>query len=326
MPAATRYSPAKARDASRVEARGKGITVKIGLVLPPGAIGNPGHVLSYRELREYALQAENLGFDSVWIYDHVVFEFPEREPEATLECWTVLTGLAEATQRVELGTFVICTAFRNPALLAKMAVTLDEVSNGRLILGVGAGWHEPEFIRFGMPFDHLVDRFDEAIQIIAPLVREGRVDFQGRYYQANACEMLPLPTRRIPLMIASKQPRMNRLTARFADSWNLSGLPNAQAIVEKRDAVLAAAAAIGGHPSTLEITAGVNVGFPDLPEVANLPGGTLPDGLNGTTEEIAAGLRAFADEGVSHIQAWLYPLTPEAVSRFAEAARLVRET
>ena len=299
--------------------------MKIGLVLPPGAIGNPGHVLSYRELRDFALQAEDEGLDSVWIYDHVVFEFPERGPEATLEGWTVLTGLAEATRRVELGTFVICTAFRNPALLAKMAVTLDELSNGRLILGVGAGWHEPEFVRFGIPFDHLVDRFEEAIRIIAPLVREGYADFQGTYYQANACEMLPPPTRRIPLMIASKRPRMNRLAAQYADSWNLSGLPNAQAIVEGRDAVLAAAKAIGRDPATLEITAGVNVGFPDLPEVANLPGGTLQDGLNGTPEEIAAGLRAFADEGVGHLQAWLYPLTPEAVRRFAEAVRLVRQ-
>ena len=298
--------------------------MKIGLVLPPGGIGAPGHALSYRELRDYALQAEDLGFDSVWIYDHTVFEFPEQTPQAALECWTVLTGLAEATQRVELGTFVICTAFRNPALLAKMAVTLDELSNQRLILGVGAGWHEPEFIRFGMPFDHLVSRFEEAIQIIAPLVREGRVDFQGTYYQANACEMLPPPTRHIPLMIASKQPRMNRLAAQYADSWNTNMLPHAGALVERRDAVLAAAAAIGRDPATLEITAGVNIGFPDLPEVANLPGGNLSNCLTGSTEEIATGLREFADEGVSHIQAWLYPLTPEAVSRFAEAVRLVR--
>jgi alkanesulfonate monooxygenase SsuD/methylene tetrahydromethanopterin reductase-like flavin-dependent oxidoreductase (luciferase family) len=298
--------------------------MKIGLVLPPGAIGSPGHVLSYRELRDFALQAEDLGLDSVWIYDHTVFEFPERPPEAVLEGWTVLTGLAEATRRVELGTFVICTAFRNPALLAKMAVTLDEASNQRLILGVGAGWHEPEFTRFGIPFDHLVSRFEEAIQIIAPLVREGKVDFQGTYYQANACEMLPLPTRRIPLMIASHRPRMNRLTAQYADSWNTNMLPHAQAMIPGRDAVLAAAQEIGRDPATLAITAGVNVAYPDLPEAANLPGGKLPAGLTGSTAEIAEGLRAFAGEGVSHIQAWLYPLTPEAVRRFAEAARLVR--
>ena len=298
--------------------------MKIGLVLPPGGIGAPGHVLSYRELRDYALQAEDLGFDSVWVYDHTVFEFPERAPQATLECWTVLTCLAEATRRVELGTFVICTAFRNPALLAKMAVTLDEVSNGRLILGVGAGLHEPEFIRFGMPFDHLVSRFEEAIQIIAPLVREGKVDFQGTYYQANACELLPPPTRPIPLMIASHKPRMNRLAARYADSWNTNMLASAEAMIEERDAVLSAAEEIGRDPATLAITAGINVGFPDLPEVANLPGGKLPNCMTGSAEEIAAGLREFAAEGVTHIQVWLHPLTPEAVRRFAEAVRLAR--
>ena len=299
--------------------------MKFGLVLPPGAVGAPGHVLSYRELRDFALQAEDMGLDSVWIYDHTVFEFPERAPEATLECWTVLTGLAEATQRVELGTFVICTAFRNPALLAKMAVTLDELSNQRLILGVGAGWHEPGFTSFGLPFDHLASRFEDAIQIIAPLVREGKVDFQGRYYQANACEMLPPPTRRIPLMIAAHQPRMMRLTTRYADSWNTNMLPHAQAVIAGRDAVRAAAAAIGRDPATLAITAGVNVGYPDLPEAVHLPGGKLPPSLTGSTQEIAAGLRAFAAEGVSHVQAWLSPLTPEAVRRLAEAVRLVRD-
>ena len=300
--------------------------LKVGLLLPDHERQFDGKTARWSDTREMALIGEAIGVDSIWVTDHLIHRAPDTEPRGAWECMSQLAALAAITNRAELGTLVICTAFRNPALLAKMAVTLDELSNGRLILGVGAGWHEPEFVRFGIPFDHLVDRFEEAIRIIAPLVREGYVDFQGTYYEANACEMLPPPTRRIPLMIASKRPRMNRLAAQYADSWNLSGLPNAQAIVEGRDAVLAAAEAIGRDPATLEITAGVNVGFPDLPEVANLPGGTLQDGLNGTPEEIAAGLRAFADEGVGHLQAWLYPLTPEAVRRFAEAVRLVRET
>ncbi|MFT4037023.1 MAG: LLM class flavin-dependent oxidoreductase [Thermomicrobiales bacterium] len=299
--------------------------MKIGVVLPPGSIGAPGHVLSYRELRDFAQQAEALGLDSVWIYDHLMFQFPEQPQEAVLEGWTVLTGLAEATQRVELGTFVICTAFRHPAVLAKMAVTLDELSNGRLILGLGAGWHEPEFTAFGLPFNHLVDRFEEAVRIIAPLVREGEVDFQGTYYSANACQMLPRPTRRIPIMIASKRPRMMRLTAKFADSWNQSGLANVDALEPRRAELLAITAAAGRDPATLAITGGVNVGFPDLPGIADLPDGALPAGLNGSPEEIAAGLRAFADSGVSHLMAWLYPLTPAAMERFAEAVRLARE-
>ena len=103
----------------------------------------------------------------------------------------MLAALAEATRRVEIGTLVVCNSFRNPAILAKMAATLDEVSHGRLILGVGAGWNEPEYQAFGVPFDHRVDRFEEALQIIKPLLREGHVDFSGRYYQAPNCDNVP---------------------------------------------------------------------------------------------------------------------------------------
>src|SRR5919197_2634856 len=99
----------------------------------------------------------------------------------------MVAALAEATRRVEIGTLVLCNSFRNPAVLAKMATAVDEVSRGRLILGVGAGWNEPEYKVFGLPFDHRVDRFEEALQILSPFLRTGRVDFQGRYYQARDC-------------------------------------------------------------------------------------------------------------------------------------------
>ena len=118
-------------------------------------------------------------------------EMPAGKTRGAWEAWTVLCALAAATSRIELGPFVACNSFRNPALLAKMAVTLDEVSDGRLVLGIGAGWHEPEYHAFGYPYDHRVGRFEEALQIIAPLLREGRVDFEGRYYQARDCEIAP---------------------------------------------------------------------------------------------------------------------------------------
>src|SRR5207244_12084002 len=104
--------------------------------------------------------------------------------------WTRPAALAEATHRVEIGTLVTCNSFRNPAILAKMATTVDEISHGRLILGVGAGWNEPEYQAFGLPHDHRVDRFEEALQIIKPLLRDGQVDFKGRYYQAPDCEIV----------------------------------------------------------------------------------------------------------------------------------------
>ena len=126
------------------------------------------------------------------------------------------------TSRIELGPFVACNSFRNPALLAKMAVTLDEVSDGRLVLGIGAGWHEPEYHAFGYPYDDRVGRFEEALQIIAPLLREGRVDFEGRYCQARDCEIAPRGPRPAgpPILIGAQRPRMMRLAARFADIYD----------------------------------------------------------------------------------------------------------
>ena len=134
----------------------------------------------YDTIRAIAQQAETDGFDSIWLADHLFYRKPGEPTRGIWECWTMLAALAEATQRVEIGTLVLCNSFRNPAILAKMATTADEVSHGRLILGVGAGWNEPEYQAFGLPFDHRVDRFEEALQILKPLLREGHVDFAGQ--------------------------------------------------------------------------------------------------------------------------------------------------
>ncbi len=297
--------------------------MKVGVVLPVGVVGTAGTVLSYAEIRALALAAEGRGLDSIWIYDHLLFHFKDKPRENVWEGWTVLSGLAEATQRVELGTMVLCTAFRNPAVLAKMAVTLDEMSGQRLILGLGAGWHEPEFTMFGLPFDHLATRFEEAVQIIAPLVREGKVDFQGRYSSAIDCEILPGPTRRIPVLIGANKPRMLRLTARYADSWNTSGGGRADGLAPKRAALEAAEAEVGRDPSSLETTAAINVAFPDLgavPAEASDPAKYL----SGSVDAIAAGLRGFAEAGVGHVMGWLYPLNAESIARFAAAAVIAR--
>ncbi len=151
--------------------------MKIGIVLPFAEDPDAGGMPSYATIRERALLAEAAGFDSIWLYDHLLFRFPDQPTVGIWEIWTVLSALAEATERVEIGTVVLCVPFRNPAILAKMADTLDEVSGGRLILGLGAGWNQPEFDAFGIPFDHRAARFEEALQIITPLLREGRVDF-----------------------------------------------------------------------------------------------------------------------------------------------------
>src|SRR6185369_18014393 len=153
---------------------------------------------------------EQIGTYSLWITDHLIHRVPGEEPRGMWECWSLITAIAAITERPEIGTLVLCSSFRNPALLAKMADTVDEVSGGRLILGIGAGWNEPEYQAFGLPFDHRVDRFEEALQILKPLLREGHVDFAGRYYQARNCDDVPRGPRSKgpPLMVGAEGPRM----------------------------------------------------------------------------------------------------------------------
>lgn len=299
--------------------------MKVGVVLALGERAETGQVPSYQEIRGMAAQAEEAGFDAVWLYDHLLYRFPEKPTAGVWECWTFLTALAEATRRVELGTIVLCTAFRNPAVLAKMAATLDEVSGGRLILGLGAGWHEPEFEAFGLPFDHLAGRFEEALNIIVPLVREGKVDFRGQYYSAPDCEIRPRGPRSAgpPVLVASRGPRMLRLTARYADSWNAAWFGRPAQFVARRAELEAACAEIGRDPKTLEVTAGVTVAFPEVGEV-NAPLDDPDKVLTGSAEAIAEGLRAYEELGVGHVIVNVTPNTAAGLERLADVLRAYR--
>src|SRR5215813_3221134 len=188
----------------------------------------------YATIRAIAQQAETDGFDSIWLADHLLYRDPGEPTWGIWECWTMLSALAEATQRMEIGTLVLCNSFRHPAILAKMATTLDEVSHGRLILGIGAGWNEPEYQAFGLPYDHRVDRFEEALQVLTPLLREGHVDFVGKHYEARDCDDVPRGPRPAgpPLMVGGEGPRMLSLTARYADMWNTGYMGQPDTIAE----------------------------------------------------------------------------------------------
>lgn len=299
--------------------------MKIGLMVPL-AEDEWEHAESWASLRARAEEAEAAGLDSVWVYDHLLHRFEGKPVVGFQESWTVLSALAAATSRVELGTTVLCAGFRNPALLARMAVTLDAVSGGRLILGLGAGWHEPEFDAFGFPFDHRVSRFAEALQIIRPLLRTGEVDVEGTYHRAKECVLQPRgPRTDIPLLIASFGPRMMRLTARYADLWNTDWLGPAAHLAERRAALDAACAAEGRDPATLGITGGVTIGYPDL---GPLPGWMRADPssyFTGPADAVGARLAEYAALGVQHVIANVYPFTEEAVARFAAAATASRE-
>lgn len=295
--------------------------MKIGVILLLGedeAIGAPP---PYAEIRANALAAEDSGLDSVWAYDHLVYHFPGKDPQGVWEGWTIASALAEATNRVELGTLVLCTAFRNPAVTAKMAVTIDEVSQQRFTLGIGAGWHPAEFEQFGLDFSHKVDQFEEATKIIAPLVHEGHVDFTGHYVSAPNCMMLPKPIRRIPLLIAGKKPRMMGLVAQYADAYNTCWWGDVSSIEPDRKALQEACAAIDRDIDEIEFTAGVVIRFDDLlgPADEELDPKKV---LSGTVEEIADGLRAYRMAGVDHVIANIDPLTPEGIALLAQAREL----
>jgi len=210
-------------------------------------------------------------------------------------------------------------------VLAKMAATLDEVSQGRLILGVGAGWNEPEYEAFGLPFDHRVGRFEEALQILKPLLREGHVDFAGQYYQARNCDILPRGPRSEgpPLMVGCERgsPRMLKLTAQYADLWNTGYMGKPETMIEPFTTIREACRAVGRDPATLGITALIGLWFPDLQ--ANKPS-FFEDPLTGTVEEIAAAMRGYAELGVQHIMFQCEPYSSEARKLLTEALQLYR--
>jgi probable F420-dependent oxidoreductase len=280
-------------------------------------------------MREAALATEEAGLDSVWVYDHLLFRFGNDPTQGIHECWTILSALAAVTSRVELGIVVLAMPFRNPALVAKMAATLEEVSGGRLILGVGCGWHEPEFDAFGFPFDHRVGRFEEALEILVPAVRTGRASFAGRWHQANDVEILPRYSRpdrrRTPILIAGQGPRMLGLVARHADVWNVAWLGPAAQLRPRLEPLHAALAEAGRDPASLEITVGVNVVLPQFADEEHPPLEITPSTLTGSPEELATELRAYAEMGVGHIQVALEPPTPPAIRHLGEAVTLFRE-
>jgi alkanesulfonate monooxygenase SsuD/methylene tetrahydromethanopterin reductase-like flavin-dependent oxidoreductase (luciferase family) len=221
-----------------------------------------------------------------------------------------------------LGTLVVSTSFRPPALVAKIAATLDAISGGRLILGLGAGWYQPEYEAFGYPFDHLASRFEEALEIIAPLLREGQVDFQGQYYQVHNCVLRPRgPSRQgPPLMIAGRRPRMLQLAARYGDAWNNAWHVDPSTMNTSYAAFKQACALVGRDPATVELALGTAVKLLSAGEQAE-----ETKAISGSPEAIARRLASFAGEGVTHVIALLEPLTQESIEAFGHIVEAVHQ-
>jgi alkanesulfonate monooxygenase SsuD/methylene tetrahydromethanopterin reductase-like flavin-dependent oxidoreductase (luciferase family) len=298
--------------------------LKIGIMLPDTERESGGGTARWSDLLAMATTAEQVGFDSLWVSDHLLFRFPEKEPQGIWECWSLLAALAAVTSRVEIGPLVSCTSFRNPALLAKIADTVDEISGGRLILGLGAGWHEPEYTGFGYPFDHRVSRFEEALTIIHGHLRYGQIDFEGTYYRARECELRPRGPRLSgpPIMIGSVGERMLSLLATYGDIWNAWGRNRPEMVTADREKIDAAMLKAGRDPGTVARSVSVLI---DMPGKAGRPreraGSIAP--LSGTHEALAESFRAYAREGISHIQVVLDPNTVHGIESLAPVLELL---
>ena len=273
----------------------------------------------WAEVAAFAGHAEAIGLDSVWVCDHFVSSPPARVPEGIHEGWTLLSALAAATSRVDVGSLVMCVSFRNPALLAKMAATADAVSGGRLILGLGAGWYDAEYDAFGYPTNHRLDRFDEALHIIGPLLRGERVSFTGQYHRVQEAVLAPAPERPIPILVAAKSPRMLRLAVRHADASNTAwfGTPDDR-LRQRLDDLDAALQAERRDPATLRRTVGMEVRDPNV----TVSGDRDDVAFAGSVDELADAIDAYGALGVDDLIVQLEPKTERSLDRLAEALRL----
>jgi alkanesulfonate monooxygenase SsuD/methylene tetrahydromethanopterin reductase-like flavin-dependent oxidoreductase (luciferase family) len=295
-----------------------GRPLKVGVQLP-----EVEREVRWPELLDMVRAIEDLGYDSIWLGEHLLYRWEDRPPRGPWEAWTSMAGIAAVTSRVEFGPLVACTNFHNPALLAKQATTIDEMSAGRFILGLGAGWNETEFRAFGFPYDHRVDRFEEAFTIIRTLLHEGAIDFDGRFYQARDCELLPRGPRPggPPLLIGSNGPRMLRVTMPHADAWNswFADIGNRpEGVARLRDVVDDACRDVGRDPADIARTVAVFVRGPGGSGriQGDYAAGAVPP-LDGAPEEVAETLRAYARTGISHVQLVLDPITLESIRAVA---------
>jgi alkanesulfonate monooxygenase SsuD/methylene tetrahydromethanopterin reductase-like flavin-dependent oxidoreductase (luciferase family) len=310
----------------------------VGLILTTVEDRANDTILQWPQIAQLTRLAEEARFDSVWIPDHLIHE-PEGAPRYGIwECWSIVAALAAVTTRIEIGTWVLCTSFRNPALIAKMADTVDEISSGRLILGLGAGWHEPEYRAFGFPFDHRIGRFTEAMQVIHGLLHDGRFDFEGRFSSASDCELRPRGPRPNgpPLMIgtiagtplgdrmgiAPTGTKVLDLVARYADLWNCPWINDPDTIPPIRAMVDQACEASGRDPATLGRSNGLMIDIPGwqghLGNAIVREGRAALGAVEGEPAAIAELLWRFAENGVDQVHIQLDPETPEGISWFAQ--------
>jgi alkanesulfonate monooxygenase SsuD/methylene tetrahydromethanopterin reductase-like flavin-dependent oxidoreductase (luciferase family) len=288
--------------------------VRVGVQLP-----EVERRVSWSEYVAMARAAEEVGFDSIWVGDHLVYRSDGRPERGPWEAWTLLAALAAVTERVTLGPLVACTAFHPPALLAKMAATITEVSGGRFTLALGAGWNKAEFRAFGLPFDHRVARFEEAFAIVRRLLAGERVTLRGRYWQTDDAVLLPRPPHGPRLMIGSNGPRMLAAALPHVDAWNTwyeDYGNSAEGFARLNDRISAAARQAQRDPREIARSACVFVALHRGSGERTILAAAPP--VHGRPEDIAAHLRELADGGADEAILVVSPITERSIRQLGE--------
>ncbi|MGZ5344177.1 MAG: TIGR03619 family F420-dependent LLM class oxidoreductase [Actinomycetota bacterium] len=288
--------------------------LRVGIQLP-----EVEREVRWPELASMARHAEAVGFDSLWVGDHYLYRGDGRPERGPWEAWTSLAALAAVTERVTLGPLVACAGFHAPAVLAKTAATVDEISGGRLVFGIGAGWNRTEFDAFGIPYDRRASRFGEAFEVIRRLLAGDRVTFDGEFVAVRDAVLLPAPGRRVPLMVGSTGERVLRAALPHADAWNtwFDAYGNtAEGFGELNARVSDVTAHLGRDPAEVGRSACVLVaidgGNGERPSDAASPH------VSGSPGEVAAHLRALADVGADEAIVVADPITEDSIRWFAE--------
>lgn len=287
---------------------------KIGVQLP-----EVERFVGWPEYVDMARRAEDAGYDSIWVGDHLLYDLPDGSTRGPYEAWTTLAALAACTERVQLGPLVAATPFHAPAMLAKQAATVDAISAGRLIVGVGAGWNRREFDAFGFPYDRRVSRFEEALTIIASLLRAGRTTFHGRFYDVEDCVLDPPPVAEggPPIMLGSNSPRMLTIGLPVVDSWNVWWSTYGNSVEGFADVKAGVDDAMpeGRH---VEATAAVLVTL--TRGRGRLMGEQYDDRVAVVTpDDLADHIRALAAVGATHLQLVLDPITADSIETVGSA-------
>lgn len=289
-----------------------GRSMSLGLMIPIRERSMGGDTPRFLDLASMATLAREVGFEAVWFGDH----FTMGEGDAMTgawEAWTMMAAVAARVPDVQVGPLVSCAGFRNPGVIANMTESLDEISDGRFILGLGAGWNATEYHQFGYPFDYRASRFEESIQIVCSMLRKGMADFQGRFWQANNAVNRPRGPRPAgaPVLIGTNGERLLNSVARYADAWNSDWESDPATMATLIARVDASCEEIGRPTSSLVKTGSARFAMDE-------GAARRADLITGTVDDMAERLVAFRDLGLRHLVCGLEPRTTSTIAGFGD--------